>query len=65
MFIVFNKQKIYSYIIALSTVVTLFVISFVATNKVENKLIQTSSNEIQENKVEEIQEKENYIKKTD
>lgn len=43
MFIVFNKQKIYSYLIALSTVVILFVIAFVATNRTEN-MIQTSVN---------------------
>ena len=45
MFIVFNKQKIYSYLIALSTVVILFVIAFVATNRTEN-MIQTSVNKI-------------------
>lgn len=33
MFIVFNKQKVYSYLVAFSTVVILFAIGFSATNK--------------------------------
>ena len=33
MFLVFNKQKIYSYLIALSTVVVLFVIAATLGNK--------------------------------
>ncbi len=43
MFIVFNKQKIYSYLVALSTVVILFVIAFAVTNKSE-EMLQTSAN---------------------
>lgn len=43
MFIVFNKQKIYSYLIALSTVVILFVIAFAVTNQANN-MLQTSAN---------------------
>ena len=43
MFIVFNKQKIYSYIVALSTVLVLFVISFALVNN-ENNIITTSAN---------------------
>ncbi len=33
MFIVFNKQKIYSYLVALSTVVVLFLVAAIFTNK--------------------------------
>ena len=53
MFIVFNKEKIYSYIVALSTVVILFVFAFIATNKTENT-VQTSTNTQQDSE-------QNYI----
>lgn len=43
MFLVFNKQKIYSYLVALSTVVALFVIAATFSNKT-GELIQTMSN---------------------
>lgn len=43
MFIVFNKQKIYSYLVALSTVVILFVIAFAVTNQ-SSDVVQTSTN---------------------
>ncbi len=43
MFIVFNKQKIYSYLVALSTVVILFVIAFAVTSQ-PSQVIQTSTN---------------------
>lgn len=43
MFIVFNRQKIYSYLVALSTVVVLFFIAFAVTNQSTNTL-QTSTN---------------------
>lgn len=43
MFIVFNKQKIYSYLIALGTVVILFVIAFSVTAGTQNT-VQTSGN---------------------
>ena len=49
MFIVFNKQKIYSYLIALGIVAILFVIGFTMTNDAE-EMIQTSAN-IEENNV--------------
>ena len=42
MFLVFNKQKIYSYLIALSTVVVLFVIAATFSNKTGG-LMQTAS----------------------
>ncbi len=48
MFIVFNKQKIYSYLVAFSTVVILFAIGFSTTN--ENAIItSTPVNNIIEN----------------
>ena len=42
MFLVFNKQKIYSYLVALSTVVALFIIAATFSNK-SGELIQTMS----------------------
>ena len=42
MFLVFNKQKIYSYLVALSTVVALFIIAATLGNKT-GELIQTMS----------------------
>ena len=42
MFIVFNKQKIYSYFVAFSTVVILFVMAFVVTSK-QNTTVLTSN----------------------
>ena len=42
MFLVFNKQKIYSYVVALSTVVALFIIVATITNKSE-EIIQMMS----------------------
>ena len=42
MFIVFNKEKIYSYIVALSTIVVLFMIANIVIGKNED-LVQTSS----------------------
>lgn len=52
MFIVFNKQKIYSYLVALSTVVVLFVIAFIATSS-PNQTLQTSTNTEQVTNIEE------------
>ena len=43
MFIVLNKQKIYSYLATFSTVIALFVIAFTVTNNTSNTII-TSSN---------------------
>lgn len=48
MFIVFNKQKIYSYLVAVSTVVILFVIAFAVTNSPKD-VLQTSTNLQEEN----------------
>lgn len=54
MFIVFNKQKIYSYLVALSTVVILFVIAFAVTSSPKN-VLQTSTNLQESNNVIENQ----------
>jgi len=43
MFFIFNKQKIYSYLVAASTVVILFVLSFFFINT-DMKTMETSSN---------------------
>ena len=42
MFIIFNKQKIYSYLVALSTVIVLFFVATSFTNK-SNEILQTMS----------------------
>ncbi len=43
MFFIFNKQKIYSYLVAASTVVILFILSFFLINT-DIETIETSSN---------------------
>lgn len=43
MFVVFSKEKIYSYLISLGTVMVLFVMAIAITNRNE-KLIETSTN---------------------
>ena len=45
MFMVFNKEKIFSYLISLSTVALLFVISFAVTKK-NDEIIKTSANAV-------------------
>ncbi len=51
MFVVFNKEKIYSYLVSLGTVVILFVMAIAITSRNE-KLIETSTNAIIANKIE-------------
>ncbi len=51
MFVVFNKEKIYSYLVSLGTVVILFVMAIAITSRNE-KLIETSTNVIIANKIE-------------
>lgn len=43
MFFLFNKEKIYSYIIASSTIVILFILSFLFINT-DMKIVEVSSN---------------------
>lgn len=59
MFIVLNKQKIYSYLVAFSTVIALFVIAFVATNNGANTIV-TSAN-IKELPIYNVQTEEKKI----
>ena len=51
MFVVFNKEKIYSYLVSVGTVVILFVMAIAITNRNE-KIIETMSNSIISNKIE-------------
>ena len=44
MFIVFNKQKIYSYLVAFSTVVALFLFAFTMMQNSQNTIVTSSSN---------------------
>ena len=46
MFIVFNKEKIYSYVIAFSTVIILFVMANIVVNKDANSIFTSSSNKL-------------------
>ena len=46
MFLVFNKQKIASYVIAFSTVVFLFMVAFATNN--QNETVVTSTNQVKE-----------------
>ena len=43
MFFIFNKQKIYSYLVAASTVIILFILSFFFTNS-NVDILETTSN---------------------
>ena len=49
MFLIFNRDKIVSYLVSISTVAMLFVMSFAITKK-NNEIIKTSTNEAMENK---------------
>lgn len=53
MFLVFNKSKIYSYIIALSTVTILFVAVAKMDNMISptNSMVETSANSIENNQI--------------
>ena len=51
MFMVISKDRIASYLISLSTVMILFVMSFAITNS-NNEIIKTSANETSENNIE-------------
>lgn len=46
MFIIFNKEKIYSYIVALSTIVILFMIANVIVNRDSKAVFTSSSNKL-------------------
>ncbi len=59
MFIVFNKQKIYSYLVAFSTVVALFIIAFAVTNNGENAIITSAA--IKELPIYNVQTTENKV----
>ena len=51
MLVVFNKEKIYSYLISLATVMILFIMAIAITNRNE-KIIETSTNSIIANNIE-------------
>ena len=51
MFMVISKDRIASYLISLSTVMILFVMSFAITNS-NNEIIKTSANITSENNIE-------------
>lgn len=51
MFVIFSKEKIYSYLISLGTVMILFVMAIAITNRNE-KLIETSTNAIIANNIQ-------------
>ena len=51
MLVIYNKEKIYSYLISLGTVMILFVMAIAITNRNE-KLIETSTNSIIANNIQ-------------
>ena len=51
MLVIFKKEKIYSYLISLGTVMILFVMAIAITNRNE-KLIETSTNSIIANNIQ-------------
>ena len=59
MFFVFNKSKIYSYIIALCTVVILFVVAATLNDMISPNTIETSANIMPTNSVNIINRIEN------
>ena len=46
MFIVFNKEKIYSYVIALSTIVVLFMMANVIVDRNKEAILTSSQNKL-------------------
>ena len=50
MLVIFNKEKIYSYLISLGTVMILFIMAIAITNKNE-EIIETSTNAIIANNI--------------
>ena len=63
MFFVFNKEKIYSYIVALSTVIVLFVTATVLSN-MENNMVTTSTSASQLLPIYSVDCKENKVSLT-
>ena len=62
MFFIIDKSKIFSYIIAICTVVVLFVAASGINDMANNKIVETSSNIIEENNVNFLNEIDNIIK---
>lgn len=62
MFMVINKDKIVSYLISLSTVAILFVVSFVYSNQ-NDKILESSTNVIQEENIVNFVENDGNITK--
>ena len=56
MFFIVDKSKIFSYVIAICTVVILFVAASGLNDMANNKIVETSSNIIQENSVNLLKE---------
>lgn len=53
MFVVFSKDRIVSYLVSISTVAILFVMSFAITKR-NDEILKTSANSIKENILNEI-----------
>lgn len=62
MFFVIDKSKIFSYVIAICTVIILFVAASGLNDMANNKIVETSSNITEENKVNFLNEVDNIIK---
>ena len=61
MFFVIDKSKIFSYVIAICTVIILFVAASGLNDMANNKIVETSSNIIEENNVNLFNEINNVI----
>lgn len=61
MFFVIDKSKIFSYVIAICTVIILFVAASGLNDMANNKIVETSSNITEENKVNFLNEINNAI----
>ncbi len=62
MFFVIDKSKIFSYVTAICTVIILFVAASGLNDMANNKIVETSSNITEENKVNFLNEVDNIIK---
>lgn len=60
MFMVFSKDKIVSYLISLSTVAFLFIMSFAITKR-NDEILKTSANVVEQNNVQENMSDNNLV----
>ena len=64
MFMIFNRDKIKSYLVSLGTVILLFIMCFSITNN-DSNIIKTSGNAYTANKMQDSTNTKNEINNTD